>query len=233
LSFSSRTFAVGALTLLAERAVWSAATRTLWVADLHLGKGAAFRVGGAPAPAGASELTLRRLGALCDELGAARLIALGDFLHARESVSPRLTEMLVGWRSERPALDCVIVRGNHDRRAGDPPPECGFVSVDEPFLAADVEGRHYPLDELGPLAEGPIVLAGHEHPVVGLAGPGRDSVRLPCFVIDGRQIVLPAFGEFTGGHIARPRPGALIVATSDRELFALPERAPRFRSSST
>jgi DNA ligase-associated metallophosphoesterase len=219
-----KSYPVGDLALLPERAVWSAATRTLWVADLHLGKGAAFRAGGAPAPVGISEMTLRRLGAVCDRLGAARLIALGDFLHARESLSPRLTEMLVGWRRERAGIVCVIVRGNHDRRAGDPPAECGFICVDEPFLAAGVEGRHYPLEDDSLLDGGPIVLAGHEHPVARLGGPGRDTVRLPCFVIEDRQIVLPAFGEFTGGSVARPRPGATIVVTTDSEVFAIPQR---------
>jgi DNA ligase-associated metallophosphoesterase len=224
LTASSESLAIGDLTLLPQRVVWSASTRTLWAADLHLGKGAAFRVGGAPAPTGASETTLRRLGALCDALGARRLIALGDFLHARESRTSRLTDMLTRWRYERPGLECFNVRGNHDRRAGDPPPECGFVCVDEPFIGDDVESRHHPLDDEMSSGEGPAVLAGHVHPVARLAGPGHDTIRLPCFAIFGRQIVLPAFGEFTGGQLARVREGLGIVVTTDRELFSIGER---------
>jgi DNA ligase-associated metallophosphoesterase len=210
--------AIGNLELLPSRAVWREATRTLFVADTHLGKGAAFRAGGAPAPAGPTEQTLRRLGALCDELGPARLVVLGDFLHAFASLGPRLIAMLVAWRRERQAVECLIVRGNHDMIAGDPPEECGFRSVDEPFADDDVECRHFPLDD-EKLGEGPVILAGHLHPVTRLEGPGRDSLRLPCFVISGRQVVLPAFGEFTGGAIARARPGARLVVTTDSELF--------------
>ena len=219
MTLSTRALRIGDLTLLPRRAAWSEKTRTLWVADLHLGKGAAFRAGGAPAPTGTTEATLLRLGELCDEMGAARLIALGDFLHARDSRSARLTAMLTAWRRRRPELDCLIVRGNHDRHAGDPPEECGFRCVDEPFVEGEVESRHYPLED--PLSVGPTALAGHLHPVVRLEGPGRDALRAPCFVVEGRQIVLPAFGEFTGGSPTRSRAGVRLVVTTDRELFVI------------
>ena len=70
------------LTMLPQRGVWQASTRTLWVADLHLGKAATFRALGQPAPSGTTDENLRRLGALADDWRARRLIVLGDFLHA-------------------------------------------------------------------------------------------------------------------------------------------------------
>ena len=42
------------------------------------------------------------------------------------------------------------------------------------------------------------VLAGHLHPGVRLHGPGRQSVRLPCFAFGRNAALLPAFSEFTG-----------------------------------
>jgi metallophosphoesterase superfamily enzyme len=56
-----------------------------------------------------------------------------------------------------------------------------------------------------------LTLAGHLHPVARISGRGRDSLRLPCFVIDGRQIVLPAFGEFAGGSLVWPENGRRII----------------------
>ena len=44
-----------------------------------------------------------------------------------------------------------------------------------------------------------FVLAGHLHPVCHLSGPARDAMRLPCFVSEPGQGILPAFGAFTGG----------------------------------
>ena len=41
-------------------------------------------------------------------------------------------------------------------------------------------------------------MAGHLHPAAKVVAYSR-GVRRPCFVTDGRRIVLPAFGAFTGG----------------------------------
>ncbi len=214
----------GALALLPERAVYCPPERTLFVADLHLGKAAAFRAAGAPAPFGASEETLRRLGALCDDLGAERLVVLGDFAHARASLTDGLSESLRAWRRTRAALDCVVVIGNHDRRAAPLYAGCGFPAVEEPSLLSGFACRHHPLDQ-DPRQPGPIALAGHIHPVARLSGRGRDSVRLPCFVIGRRQIVLPAFGEFTGGALVWPEEGERIVLAAPGRLVDWPRSA--------
>ena len=44
----------------------------------------------------------------------------------------------------------------------------------------------------------PGEIAGHLHPAARVAAYGR-GVRRPCFVTDGRRLILPAFGAFTGG----------------------------------
>ena len=218
--------ACGALTLMPGRAVWSARERTLFVADLHLGKAAAFRAAGAPAPFGSSEETLRRLGALADGLAAERLIVLGDFVHALSSLTDGLSRSLREWRRARQALDCAVVIGNHDRRAAKLYAGCGFSALEEPALCGAIACRHHPLDRdaSGP---GPVTLAGHLHPVARISGRGRDSLRLPCFVVDGRQIILPSFGEFTGGSLVRPVNGERIVLVAPDRLVELPRPPAR------
>ena len=44
----------------------------------------------------------------------------------------------------------------------------------------------------------PGEVAGHLHPAAKVVAYSR-GVRRPCFITDGRRIVLPAFGAFTGG----------------------------------
>jgi metallophosphoesterase superfamily enzyme len=80
-----------------------------------------------------------------------------------------------------------------------------------------MECRHHPIipDDVS----GPLVLAGHLHPVIRLNGPGRDSLRTPCFVVGVRQIVLPAFGEFVGGSIVSPREGERALIATLRGVF--------------
>lgn len=219
MSAGAASYAYRGLLLLPGRAVWQAETRTLWIADPHLGKAASFRALGAPAPRGTTQENLRRLGALIDAHAARRLVVLGDFLHARRGRGPGLFAQLRDWRDAHADLECVVVRGNHDAHAGDAPADCGFASVDEPFTLQGVEGWHHAAAQSGPA--GPIILSGHLHPVAWLSGPGRDRLRLPCFCLRGREIVLPAFGEFTGGHPVDRRDWRELVATSGTRLFPI------------
>jgi DNA ligase-associated metallophosphoesterase len=207
----------GVLKLLPERAAFAPAAKTLFVADLHLGKAATFRAFGAPAPTGVSEETLRRLAELIDTNKPQYVAVLGDFTHARAAMTPGLFESLRGWRARWSSLAFTIVLGNHDRGAEYFYSECGFSWVKAPAMIAGIECRHHPID--GDHGAGPLALAGHVHPVVRLNGPGRDSLRTPCFVVGARQIVLPAFGEFTGGSLAVPSEGERLLIATARGVF--------------
>src|SRR5436190_20499208 len=71
-------FAGQSLRLLPDHAVYWPARNTLLVADLHLGKDAAFRTAGVPVPAGSTAKDLSRLSSLIGLSGAQRLVILGD-----------------------------------------------------------------------------------------------------------------------------------------------------------
>lgn len=188
--------------LLPERALWWPEGGTLFIADLHLGKAAAFRGLGQPVPHGTTGQNLQRLDALIARHRPRELVVLGDFLHAAHGRTPPLLSSLADWRRRHAALRCVLVRGNHDSRAGDPPADLAIETVDEPYLTGPFAACHHPQTHASH-----FVLAGHLHPVCRLQGRGRDSLRMPCFVREARSLVLPAFGEFTGGWMATPAPG--------------------------
>lgn len=195
------------LWLLPERAAWHAASRTLFIADLHLGKSATFRARGLPVPAGTTRDNLQRIASLVSAHAAARIVFLGDLLHSRHAQRESAIEPLRAWRTAHRALHCVLVRGNHDSHAGDPPPALGFEVVDEPWAVAGADGLfacHHPQ-----LARDGTVLAGHWHPAVTLRGPARDVQRLPCFCVVDGLLVLPAFGAFTGSSPQSPPAGAV------------------------
>jgi len=137
---------------------------------------------------------------------AERIVFLGDLLHARQAQSAAAIEPLRTWRAEHAALRCVLVRGNHDAHAGDPPPSLGFEVVDEPWRIGGADGLlacHHPRR-----VPGSTVLAGHWHPAVVLRGPARDVQRLACFYAVDGLVVLPAFGAFTGSSRLAPPVGS-------------------------
>ncbi|MFZ9408096.1 MAG: metallophosphoesterase [Burkholderiaceae bacterium] len=67
-----------------------------------------------------------------------------------------------------------------------------------------------------------IALSGHLHPVISLSGRAGDRARLPCFCIAEDEIVLPAFGAFTGGAPVQRLPGTRCVAIAQDRLFSIP-----------
>jgi DNA ligase-associated metallophosphoesterase len=179
--------------LLPERAVYWQRAATLLVADPHFGKAAAFRASGVPVPRGTTRANLDRLDVALERTGARRILFLGDFLHAREGRDVETLRTINAWRREQHSIDMVLVRGNHDARAGDPPAELEIRCVDGPIIEPPFVFAHHPHE-----SDAGYVLAGHVHPGVHLVGGGRERARLPCFWFRARAAVLPAFGEFTG-----------------------------------
>jgi uncharacterized protein len=204
------------LTLMPERAVYWPRERTLVVADLHWGKAATFRAAGVAIPEGGTVADLERLDRALARSGARRLALLGDLLHARAGRAESVLGQVATWRARRPDLEVLLVRGNHDRGAGDPPPDWGFTTVSEPFAAPPFVLCHYPREA----PEG-YVLAGHLHPAVRLRGAGRQQLRLACFWFGPRAGVLPAFGSFTGNSLVTPAPGDQVFALAGDELVAV------------
>lgn len=211
------------LELCAERAAWWPRRRMLLVADAHFGKAAAFRALGVRVPRGTTGDALARLDVLIERLAPARIEFLGDFLHAREGRNAETFAALGAWRARHADVEMRIVRGNHDRRAGDPPAEVGIACADGPVREGALALAHHPAP-----CEGAYVLAGHVHPCVTLTGPARQRERLPCFWL-GREVgVLPAFGDFTGCAEVEPNEGdAVWVIAADQVVRVDVAAAPR------
>ena len=181
------------LELCPERAVYWPRAATVLVADLHFGKAASFRALGVRVPRGTTGDALARLDTLINRLAPTRVVFLGDFFHAREGRNAETFDALAAWRTSHASIEMQLVRGNHDRRAGDPPSEVGIACVDGPLLEAPFALAHHPR-----AVSGSYVLAGHVHPCAVLVGAGRQRERLPCFHFTRDVGVLPSFGEFTG-----------------------------------
>jgi uncharacterized protein len=202
------------LTLLADHAACWARAATLLIADPHFGKAATFRASAIPVPRGTTSTAVARIDALVAGTAAVRIVFLGDYLHAREGRSPETLRVLADWRLANPRLDLVLVRGNHDRRAGDPPRELGVRCVDAPLVEAPFVFAHHPTS-----SPDAYVLAGHLHPGAPLSGRGRMRERVPCFWFGRACGVLPAFGDFTGLADVTPEPGDRVIAVADGALM--------------
>lgn len=197
-----------------DRTLFWPAASTLFVADLHLGKGAAFRAGGVPVPSGSTMATLDRLGEAVESSGAARLIVLGDLWHARAGRTEENRRALAEWREKRPRLTTLLVIGNHDRGAG-----WELDAFEEGYRAGPFVLRHHPQ----PDPEG-YVLCGHLHPGYRLGGLGGQSIRLGCFWFGETVGVLPAFGDLTGNMEIRPSSDDRVFILAEGSVAKVPAR---------
>lgn len=211
-------FAAEDLILLPHRCLYWPREQTLFLADAHFGKTATFRDAGIPIPAGTTRADLDRLADAIECAGAQRVVILGDLLHHKRGMDDRTLEEFARWRADRRSRPITLVRGNHDRSAGDPPESWGIECVSGPVTLGPFRLVHEP-DETPP--EETHTLAGHIHPCVRLHGKGRQSLRAPCFHFANNLALLPAFGSFTGMHRVSPRAGDCVYAVGDGRVLSL------------
>ncbi len=161
----------------------------LVVADLHLEKGSSYATRGVLLPPYDTAATLAKLGALVARYAPRFVVALGDSFHdgdGPQRVSESDRAMLGSLQRGR---DWIWIAGNPDP---EPVRDLGGVSA-AMFGIGPLVFRHAPEREP---SDGEI--AGHLHPVARVSGRGR-TVSRRCFASDGKRMVMPAFGAYTGG----------------------------------
>lgn len=218
------TFADEQFVLLADRGIHWPRRNTLIVADTHFGKDSLFQQRGIPVPSDVTSNDLLRLSALLGSVRASRLLVLGDFFHGKESNDPTMTAHLRAWRGAMENLEITLIRGNHDIHAGDPCESLGIETLNT-LRIDNVKFQHAPSDAPSPARpDEPSIVCGHVHPATTLVDFDGKVLKVPAFVIDDRQLVLPAFGRFTGTSVMERQPGRQFLIASHGRVVRAPER---------
>jgi hypothetical protein len=194
----------------------------LAVADLHLEKGSSFAARGVLLPPYDTAATLTRLARLIAYYAPRIVIALGDSFHDRDGPERIADGDRALLRALQHGREWIWITGNHD-----PEPAVG-VGGDfaDTFACGPIVFRHAPQP-----SECDGEIAGHLHPVARVLQRGRTTSRR-CFAGDGRRLVMPAFGAYTGGLNVRDRAFADVFGTlsftahmlGERRLYAIAAR---------
>lgn len=193
---------LGGVALVLDRSgvLYAPASSTLIVSDLHLEKGSSFARRGVMLPPYDTRATLTRLAEAIGFYAPAQIVALGDSFHDGDGPARLTLEDRATLAALQRYRDWVWVKGNHDP---EPAENIGGVFADA-FAIGGVICRHEPREHSG------FETAGHFHPVARVSVRGR-SLRRRCFATDGRLLLLPAFGAFTGGlNLLDPAIGSLF-----------------------
>lgn len=174
----------------------------LLISDAHLGKVSHFRKHGAAIPGAAIHKNFIKLDEAVNHFNPESICFLGDLFHSELNNEWHLFHNWV----LRTDIPIVLVAGNHDIIKPDKYHDLNIRIVSE----WELDGMlltHYP-----EIREGFFTLCGHIHPAVQLRGAGRQYLKLPCFFQSPGQMILPAFGEFTGTYVMQPQETDLVYA---------------------
>ena len=184
-------------------------TQMLLIADVHLGKVSHFRKHGSAVPKKAIEKNFSLLTKVIKEYKPAVVCFLGDLFHSVLNIE---WDMFASWRLLHMKEKFILIAGNHDIISPVKFEELG-IHISKEWEIGNILLTHHPEKR-----EGFFNLCGHIHPGVALQGLGRQALKLPCFFKTKDQMILPAFGQFTGNYILEPAEGDEIYALADHEV---------------
>ncbi|MDX1464024.1 MAG: ligase-associated DNA damage response endonuclease PdeM [Marinirhabdus sp.] len=181
----------------------------LLIADVHLGKVTHFRKYGAAIPPHAAFQNLEKLTAVTNHFSPKTVCFLGDLFHSKLNTEWDDFAQWVSYTKSAVAL----INGNHDILPQSLFEDLGVNLYD----FQDIDGfllTHHPTEH-----DAHFNFCGHIHPGVRLQGPARQTLKLPCFFKTKNQLILPAFGTFTGKHILSPNDDDEVFVIVDGEVI--------------
>ncbi|WBL44471.1 ligase-associated DNA damage response endonuclease PdeM [Algoriphagus halophytocola] len=204
---SSISFAGLQLTFLAEKALWCAELGAMFIADVHFGKAAHFRKSGIPIPEPIHDQDLLQLEKLITTFQPVDFYILGDLFHSDWNDQwQKLNDFLERF----PQTTFHLIKGNHDILPHSFYRQSIFQIHDKPLLIHELLLSHEPLEQV---PEEKLNICGHIHPGFRIRGKAKQNLFLACFYYKKRQLILPAFGHFTGL--------AMVKASGDDRIFGI------------
>lgn len=203
------------LHLLPDKAIYLEQANSLLLSDVHLGKADTFQNFGIPIPSSVNDSILMRLKALCDRHHPEFLFILGDLFHSKIALNE---ELLAAWQRflESTATEVHLVLGNHDRQLLNALTPLTMQVTTEAIQLGRLLLSHEPSP-----SPGLVNICGHIHPCFRVSSK-LDRLRLPCFYLDRAKqvLMLPSFGEFTGGYEVPMAPGATAYVIAEDSVVA-------------
>jgi DNA ligase-associated metallophosphoesterase len=184
---------------------------TLLIADIHLGKVTHFRKNGFAIPNETLHQNFVKLKEVVEFFKPTQIIFLGDLFHSTHNSE---WDLFVNW-CEECTSEIILIAGNHDIISSQHYEDLG-IKVVSSLKIDDFILTHHPteIDEF-------FNFSGHIHPGIILRGLGRSRLKLSCFFQRKNQMILPAFGAFTGLGIMKPELGDIIYGVTKDEIILI------------
>lgn len=196
------------LQLSEHKIIYWSKKQTIFIADLHLGKTTHFRKAGIAVPMAIIKTEIDRIENVISKFRPKRIFFLGDLFHSDLNHEWNIFDDFL---QQHPSIEFILVKGNHDI-LNDSVYKISHLKIEEePFQLNPFVLSHHPLKK-EEVNQKDLNLCGHIHPGISIKGKGKSYLKLPCFYLEGNQMILPAFGRFTGLAKIKPSKGSNTFA---------------------
>lgn len=203
------------LQLLPEKSIYLPKSKALLIADPHFGKAAHFRKAGVPIPESVHTNDFVKIQKLLNDYPSETVYFLGDLFHSDWNTSWNDLEVFLEYF---PEISFHLIKGNHDILPAEIYRSELWQVHESTLVLERLLLSHEPLEVI---QEGLLNVCGHIHPGVSLRGKGRQQLKAACFFFRQNQLVMPAFGRFTGLATIKVQEGDIAYVVADKKVIAI------------
>ena len=157
------------------------------VSDLHLEKGSSYASSGQYIPPYDSEETLLKLLDILNNYRVKKVILLGDTFHDKDAFLRMTSKVRFLFEDFTKKYEVIFILGNHENKI-----KIDGIKFHQEYIVDDIHFLHEAIQK------NINQISGHFHPVASIKVSSK-KITSKCLIHSNNHIILPSFGEFTGG----------------------------------
>ncbi len=157
------------------------------VSDLHLEKGSSYASSGQYVPPYDSEETLLKLLDILNNYKVRKVILLGDTFHDKDAFLRMMPKVRFLFEDFTKKYEVIFILGNHENKI-----KIEGIKFHQEYIVDNIHFLHEAIQE------NINQISGHFHPVASIKVSSK-KITSKCLIHSNNHIILPSFGEFTGG----------------------------------
>ena len=157
------------------------------VSDLHLEKGSSYASSGQYIPPYDSEETLLKLLDILNKYKVRKVILLGDTFHDKDAFLRMTSKVRFLFEDFTKKYEVIFILGNHENKI-----KIEGIKFHQEYIVDDIHFLHEAIQK------NINQISGHFHPVASIKVSSK-KITSKCLIHSNNHIILPSFGEFTGG----------------------------------
>ena len=157
------------------------------VSDLHLEKGSSYASSGQYIPPYDSEETLLKLLDILNKYKVRKVILLGDTFHDKDAFLRMTSKVRFLFEDFTKKYEVIFILGNHENKI-----KIEGIKFHQEYIVDNIHFLHEAIQK------NINQISGHFHPVASIKVSSK-KITGKCLIHSNNHIILPSFGEFTGG----------------------------------